>query len=177
MGIEEIKKEILEKAKNLTKSSAKEAERERDSIMKAAEDSIQKLKEKSEKDADYVIEQYRLANIAGVTSAIKKEKLNVEKEIMAEVLAKAQEKLSALNSAARKKHFEKMLKAGKDYSRVFCSKKDVQLIKSKPETADILGGLILENKEGTMRIDMSYDNLLSQAKDETLAEVSRMLFE
>lgn len=41
---------------------------------------------------------------------------------------------------------------------------------------DILGGIILEDKDGEKRIDISYETLLDSIKRDSLSDISKILF-
>jgi len=177
LGIDKIKKDILDNTKNQTKSGLLEAEKEKKAMFDSAHTSVERIKEKLEKEAEFVIEQYRIASIAEVTSSIKKQKLTIEREVISAVFQSAEDKLSKLGSKAREKHLLKLLKGEKEFNTVYCAKKDIPLIKKyKPESMDMLGGVVLENTEGNVRVDLSYESLLTLVKQERLADITKILF-
>ena len=89
-------------------------------------------------------------------------------------------KLDKLSTKQREKHLKNIVEKAKknlDFANVYCSQKDVSAIKKyKPQTKDILGGAILENKDKTVRVDLTYSTLLDKIKKENLMEISKILF-
>jgi V/A-type H+/Na+-transporting ATPase subunit E len=172
MGLEEVKKEILNNARSQAKQLQKEGEKESQAIMASAEAKVAAIKERADKEADFEIEQYRTVSMAEAASITKKKMLS-----FGEVIEQTKDKLEKLSVANRQKHLNTLLKDTTGYAKVYVSKKDVSAVKKqKASEIDILGGAILENSEGNVRLDMSYETLLGQLKQEKLAEVSKMLF-
>ena len=110
----------------------------------------------------------------------KKLYLSFRKEFIDESFSLVHEKLSKLPDSARAAHIKKLLeKAGSeiDVSVVQCNKKDCKFVSNfKVIEADILGGIIAESADGTLRVDYSYETLLAQLKDSLLPELNETLF-
>ncbi len=180
MGIEEVKKEIMSSAKAQAKEILKEGEKERQDILSSAETRVTAIKERLEKETEEAVEKYRLLAVAESTSSAKKQRLSMEKEMIDDVLSKAKEALGRLNQRKREQHLKKILeKAGKEisYGKVYCSKRDLSSIKKgKAVPADIIGGAILENADGSMRVDLSYETILDNLKQEHVSELAKILF-
>ena len=177
MGINEIKKEILDNAKIQAKLILNEAEKEQKEIESAAQARIDEIAQSKAKEAEFEIESYRTVSMAEAYSISKKRKLSLEAEVFEDVLEKAKYKISNLSSKAREAHLSKLLKDTKGFTKVYCSKKDMELIKkSKPQQMELLGGVMLENSEGNIRQDLSYESMLASLKQEKLAEISKILF-
>ena len=180
MGMEEVKKEILDNARNQAKQQIKEAEKERESIIKSAESRVEAIKERIEKQTDSAIEQYKAMTLAEASSIVKKQRLSLEKELINEVFDAARKELAGISSKKREDHLNRLLKnAGKhfSFSKLYCSKKDIALLKKhKPSETDITGGLILEDNSGELRVDLSYETLLSSIKQNDVSSISKALF-
>ena len=64
-----------------------------------------------------------------------------------------------------------------EVAKIYCNKKDLKVLKDfKAEAADITGGLIAENKEGTVRVDYSFDTMLQNIKENELQSINKVLF-
>lgn len=178
MGIEEVKKEILDNARAQAKLLNKEAEAEKKEIMSAAESRVESIKEKLEKETAKSIEQYRAMAFAEANSQVKKTRLALERDLIEEVFSNVKQELLSLPAKKRESHLKSLSSSlGKDFSRLYCSKKDIGTMKKfKPEEIDITGGVVLENSEGNVRLDMSYETLLEGIKQENVAEISKTLF-
>lgn len=178
MGIEEVKKEILDNARAQAKLIMKEAEKERSELLGSAESRIESIKERIEKDAERSISQYRSMTLAESNSIVKKKKLTLERDLIEEVVSLVIAGLDKLPAKKREEHLKKILASqSKEFSKVYCAKKDLPLVKkSKPAEMDIIGGAVLENNEGNVRLDLSYDTMLSSAKEENVSEIVNLLF-
>jgi vacuolar-type H+-ATPase subunit E/Vma4 len=177
MGIEEVKKEILDNARKQAKQILKEAEREREGILKSAESRVDVIKEKLDREAENTIAQYRTMVLAEANSQVKKQRLVLERELVNEVFKQSKEELKKLNIKKREQHLKKILQSKFKFNKVYCSIKDSALLKKyKPLQAEIIGGAILENKEGDIRVDVSYETLLKSIKQDNLAEIAKILF-
>ncbi len=178
MGIEEVRKEIIDNAKNQARQILKEAEKEKQGILASAETRVNAIKERLDKEAEKSVEQYKIMMLAEATSIAKKQRLSLERDVINEVFEKSKEDILSISSKKREQHLTKiMAKAGKEFAKIYCSKKDIALMKKyRPSEADILGGLILENKEGDMRLDLSYETLLEKIKQDNVAEIAKILF-
>jgi vacuolar-type H+-ATPase subunit E/Vma4 len=101
----------------------------------------------------------------------------MEKNIIEEVFGLAEQGLQKLNKKSREDHLKKILHSGFKFSKVYCAKSDVTLVKGhKAEVTEIAGGAILENKDGDIRLDLSYETILSNIKQDNLDEVAKALF-
>jgi V/A-type H+/Na+-transporting ATPase subunit E len=181
MGIEEVRKEIIEDARNKAKQILKEGEAEKKEIFAAAESNIETAKGTIEKDAASIIAQHKSKQMAEVNSAAKKQRLLLEKELIDEVFGTAAGQLDKLSPKQREKHLNKILAfAGKNISglQIHCSEKDAALLKKhKPQISEIRGGAVIEDTEGSTRLDISYEQLLGEIRQEELDKITKILFE
>lgn len=85
-----------------------------------------------------------------------------------------------MNDKRRKEIIEKLITKGKneiDITTVYCNKKDKKHIQNfNCKEIDIMGGVILENEDKSIRIDSSFETLLKNIKDNSLQEIARKLF-
>ena len=64
-----------------------------------------------------------------------------------------------------------------EVAKVYCSKKDAKFVKGfDANPIDIIGGLIAENKERTIRVDSSFDTMLESIKEKELQGINKLLF-
>ncbi len=178
MGLEEVKKEIIEKAKREADAILKDADKEAKEIVTETKDKIEQYK----KDMD-VQQEARIAGLekvysASANAAAKGIILEKKKEIIISAFDEAA-KIIAKQSKSRK-YIEKLLAKAQseiEISTVYCNKQDVSGIagfKAMPE--NISGGVIAENKEGTIKVDLSYDSILADIKAKNLHEIAEILF-
>jgi V/A-type H+-transporting ATPase subunit E len=182
MGLEQVKAEILQKAKKEAVDIAKNAEAE---AAKAAKDTAAELaayvkeKEESFRKAEDVMKRKGLAQMG---LDLKKLLLEAKKDTINHAFDAAKRKLHALPAAKKNEMLESIfMKAKKeiDAAVVYCNPHDAILLKDKGvelKSADLFGGVIAENRDETIRIDLSYETILESIRNENLQEVSAELF-
>lgn len=111
-----------------------------------------------------------------ISSYKKRKSLELETEIISKVFDKVFAELEKISEKKRKEHIDLILKKIKDYPVLYCSSKDSANVK-KAKPVKILGGLVLENKEGSERIDLSYNTMIDNIKKEDISKVYEILFE
>lgn len=176
MGLEEVKKEILGNARSQAKQIIREGEEEKKAILKTVESRLTEVKKELDIEAKKALEQYQARVNAETNSLLKRQKLTLQKDMVQEVFKEVQEKLKELPPKKREALLKKIMSTAK-YNKVYCSKKDMPLLnKYKPQETDVIGGVILENKEGNVRLDLSYETLLKSIEQDNLKEIAQVLF-
>ncbi|HLC74873.1 MAG TPA: V-type ATP synthase subunit E family protein [Candidatus Nanoarchaeia archaeon] len=182
MGIAEVKKQIVEEAQQQAKLVLSDAHAE---VKRIEHQTAQQLKdyEKQLKDnAERMIAAAKRKEIAAAEFEGKRMLLDSKKEMIEKAVANVEKHLSELPQAERKKMLVQLLKCAArelDVKTVYLNKDDVSLVTEKgiDVRADpIEGGMLAENSDGTISIDLSFKTLLEQAKQEHLQQLSEVLF-
>lgn len=180
MGLEAVKEEILNSAKEQANSMIAEARKEANRIAKEAEKRIGEIREKSEAEAKKMLDAIKRQEFASAELENKKMLLEAKKEIIESVFAEARKRLEALDDRKRELMMKRLLEKAKneiEIACIYCNKRDAKFIKGfGVEAANILGGIMVENKEKTVRIDYSFDAMLQGIKESELQNVSKTLF-
>ena len=180
MGLEAIKEEILSNAKEQANSSIAEARKEANRIMKEAERKIEEMKEKSDIEIKKMLDAIKRQELASAELENKKMLLEAKKQIIEGVFIEAKKRLENLDDKKRESHLKKLLERAKndiEIEYVYCNKRDTKFLKGfNVETANIIGGLIAENKERTIRVDYSFETLLQSIKENELQNINKLLF-
>lgn len=179
MGLSEVKHEILAEAQRKAEAQQHEAQQQfKNSVAKALEDYEQKLVQ--EKSAFGIsLEQLEKQEIASAMLEARKNLYETKKQLLQEVYDSAYATLTSLPAAERKILLQRLLEKAKSQlivSTIFLNSHDKNLISDQNSAADIIGGLIAENKEGTIRIDYSLEALFMIIKEKTMADVAKILF-
>lgn len=176
MGLEDVKKEILDNARKQAKKITDEAEKERLEILKSVDKNIEEIKDQFNRNAVKAVDQYKLMSMAESSSIVKKQKLNLEKDLIKEVFDETKTELKNSKGTHREKLLKKLLARTKfNYGKVYCAKQDTKILKNS-DNVDIIGGVILENKDGNVRLDLSYETLLESIKQDNLSEIAKIIF-
>ena len=180
MGLETVKEEIIGSAKSQADALIKEARAEAAKIRKEAEKKTQELEEKSSAEAKKSIETMKKQDLASAELESKKMLLEAKKQLVEDVFSEVEKKLKGLNSKDREGYMKKLLKKAKDdieVASVYCNKKDVKMVEGfDAEPVEILGGLIAENADKTVRVDYSFETMLQSIKENELQSINKLLF-
>lgn len=180
MGLETVKDEILNSAKSQANAMLAEARKESSRIAAEAEKKTEEIKAKSEAETKRIMDTIKRQEMSSAELESKKMLLEAKKQIVEAVFADARKKIESLPDKKREELLKKLLeKAKKDIeiAYVYCSGKDSKFIKGfDVQSADIIGGLIAENSERTIRVDYSFETLLQGIKENELQSISKLLF-
>lgn len=180
MGLETVKEEIIRNAKQQKEALLAEAREETSRIIKDAEKKIAGMKEKSEAETKRAISVIKRQELASAELESKKMLLEAKKELIESVFAEVRKRLESLDAKKREAYINKLLEKAKsdiDVATVYCNKKDIKLVKDyNTDTIDIIGGLIAENKDETVRVDYSFYTMLQNIKENELQSINKVLF-
>ena len=180
MSLEAVKDEILNSAKSQANSMLAEARKEANRIATEAEKKIEEMKSKSESEAKRTMDTIKRQEMSSAELEGKKMLLEAKKQIVEAVFSDSRKKIESLPDKKREELIKKLLeKAKKDIeiAHIYCSSRDAKFIKEfDVQSADIIGGLIAENNERTVRVDYSFETLLQSIKENELQSISKLLF-
>ncbi|MDP3765768.1 MAG: V-type ATP synthase subunit E family protein [Nanoarchaeota archaeon] len=180
MGLETVKEEILNSAKEQSNSLIAEARGEANRIMKESETKIETMKEKSDAETKRMMDMIKTQELASAELENKKMLLEAKKQIIETVFIEAKKSLEGLDDKKRENYLKKLIEKAKneiELMNVYCNKRDSKFLKGfNIETIDVIGGLMTENKEKTIRIDYSFETMLQSIKENELQNINKILF-
>ena len=183
MGLEEVKKEILEKAKSEADRIINEGKKEAEKIMDETSRKIKEYRENVNNDTKKLLDIMERKEIAGAEFDVKKMKLDKKKEMIDRAFSNVVGRLRRIPEKKRETLIRKLIEKAKkeiDVKYVYASKDDRKIIEKIPSVkyreADISGGIIAENEDGSISIDYSYEEILDGIKKENLQEIASKLF-
>src|SRR3989344_4189861 len=172
MGLEEVKEDIIRNAKEQERALAEESKKEIARIVKEAENKVEKTIERSNAEIKKAIEAIKKQELASAELENKKRLLDAKKQLIEKVFAEVNKRLESLDKKKREIYIKKLLEKSKneiEIGHIYCNKKDMEFLKnSNAEAIDIIGGLITENKEKTVRINYSFEAILENIKENEL---------
>lgn len=181
MGVSQIKEELLKNAELESSFARKDAEKQAREILNAAEEKSENMRKQTLENAKKQAEQEHRKMLEAASFETTTSLLKAKKEIMDAAIGKAKAQLFQIPAETRKRHLLSLLeKAKQDISveYVMCNKKDLPFVSGfKTEEAHISGGLIAENKERTMRVDLSYDTLFASVVEENMPKMYAALLD
>jgi V/A-type H+-transporting ATPase subunit E len=183
MGLEELKEEILEKANAFARKLIDEGNWEAGKIAKETDAQVRDLLEKSDLETSKLIESMERKEVSGAEFDAKKAKLDMKKEMVEKAFSNVEASLSEMPEKKREQYIRKLVEKAKkeiEVAFVYAKSDDRKIIEKmsgvKYKPADITGGIIAENKDGSIRVDYSYDEMLDSIKKESMQEIAEKLF-
>lgn len=180
MGLQEVKQEIINKAKKKASAIIKEGNKEAKAIIAHAEDQVNEYKAKMDKDKRKACMGLEKIQIAAANSEAKKLELDAKRDAIESAFVEAKEKILQRGSEKKKAHLLQLLKKAKNelqVETVYCNAKDKQFIgDANVVEGDMEGGIIAENKDETIRVDYRVETLLESIKERELHAIAEILF-
>ena len=180
MGLEELEKEIVENGRKEAERILKEGSDEAAILAEGYKKKEKELKAKAEAGIKTALEQLEKKETSLAEFNSRKALLETKKVLLDGLFAKISARLEKLDEKARAGHISRLIEQAKKRIEVYavhCNKRDKRHIKGfEGFEAEILGGVIAENREKTERIDLSYETLLEQIKEKHLGRIGAMLF-
>ena len=180
MGLDSVKEEVIRNAKEQAGSMLAGARKEAGRIMREAEARAEEMKAKSEAEMKKLTDTIKRQELASSELDSRKIVLDAKKQAIENVVAEARKRLEALDDRSREAYIKKLLDRSKkelDVAYIYCSKKDLKYVK-ETETIimEMLGGIIAENREKTIRVNYSFETQLESVKETELQIISKLLF-
>ncbi|MDI9642556.1 MAG: V-type ATP synthase subunit E [Archaeoglobales archaeon] len=181
--IQEITKKGEEEVKRIENETKREVEKILADAKAEAELILKRAREEAEKDGEALKRQ----EISSLNLELKRVQLSKQKEITEEVFRRLRQKISEMDEKTRKMVLKSLIeKNAKDGMRLYVRKEDEEIVKEILKKVKLqlqlagnisaLGGLILEEPSGDVRVNLTFDELLSSLYDKKLAEVAKILF-
>jgi V/A-type H+/Na+-transporting ATPase subunit E len=185
MAMEEVAKDILDKARGEADQRIRAAETERERILHEADVKIENMRKAEEKELQDNLARMRRQEISSAELEAKKIVLNARKDVLARTFEETLSELSKMKPQEKSALYKKILADGKKVihkPKVFCPEGEADLLAglrgcdSLTEIA-IGPGLILENEDGSVRLDYRFKTILESIWNRELKTISNTLFE
>ncbi|MBI5073169.1 hypothetical protein HZA99_05090 [Candidatus Woesearchaeota archaeon] len=182
MSLEHVKKELKDHAEQeahkLVAQAKELAKKEMDYAHEGVDAFETEIQAALQKELEVLERRYE----AGMKLAAKKVLLEKRKQLLEETFAEAKETIRNLPKAEKTKMLSMLFDRAKKectVGKVYCAKQDTAIVKtfaSQVAEEAMLGGIIVENKEGTMRVDESFDAMMKDIQEKKLQKVAEILF-
>lgn len=184
MGLEQVKKEILDKADEEAERIVEKARKEAEEIMRNAREETEAYRKQAEEDTKKLIEAMERKVVAAAEFEVKKMKLDRKKGIIDQVFADVEKELKGLSEKKREESIKKLLAKAKkdiDVRYVHANGNDKAIVQRIPgviyRDTDIIGGIVAESPDQSFVVDLSYDEILQNVRKAYLQEIAKMLFD
>ncbi|MBI5355781.1 MAG: hypothetical protein HZB68_04990 [Candidatus Aenigmarchaeota archaeon] len=183
MGLEKVVQEIEARARKHSDEIVKNAEHEAHLILNEARERAAKAERETIAAVKKDFEQRRAHETAKAEIEAKKLVLNAQKETLFAVQEKAKLRLEALSDDVNRKILDSLLQdAEKDLQKghIYCLEKDKEFISAfkafSYKGTSKGGGILVENLEQTVRLDLRYPTLLEGVWEKNISEIAKVLF-
>lgn len=183
MALDNVVNEILESAQKEADQILKDAEKEKEATLRQAAEAISSKQKVQQKETEEAIKRLRQQELSSAELEEKRIVLNARKEMLDRTLDEVNSQISELSSAEKTRLYNIILEAGKKEIRepkIYCPIGEAKLLTvkggEKVEEIKMGPGLILESKDGTMRLDYSFKTILEGVWEKELKNISSILF-
>ena len=178
MGLEEILKQVEQTGKEKAASIRKTTVENVQSKMTEATAESESLKSQIELEADRRIEQLRQQEIPAAELEVKRNLLEMQKDILSTTKERVMHKLQKIDSKKLEKIYSNLLDIAPKEGKIFFRKKDestfkkISKLKKGGNIEDI--GFVIE--AGEYRLDYRFKTLVNASWQNNLSMVSEVLF-
>jgi len=180
MGLEVVVKDVLARGEEEANRIRQEGMDEANALIVGAENTARQILEERREQASLQIERRKNREISSANLEVKRSILNTRKELLDKVYNEALEALSALSESEREAIIKRLLESHADSKRVFSNSNDESIVKriSNLEYAGTIlcaGGIVLENEDGTVIHDLTFNTLLGSVRETSLKQLLEIL--
>lgn len=182
MALEQVLEEIQRHAQAEKARLEAEASAARTKALTEAQAAVEEHRKKSLDRASREIFRIQTQEAASTELELKREELQMERELLDRVLHLAQDKLKTLPRERNEAVLKNLLSHyDREGVQVQAAPKDELFVKmaSKLRFGGALqgaGGLVISNADGTVRVDLSYETLMRDLSEKKLKDVHQQIF-
>lgn len=181
MALDAVVESILATSKDKVAQVSAEADQEVARILNEARERAAEIKSRKQTEVGHAVEAVERREISSANLEVKRSELNVHKDLLEQARLKLLEKIQNLPKKENEAMLKKLLEPYnlKDM-KVYSSKRDEAFVSSLAPNyggnLDIMGGAVVESKDGALRYDLTYETLAREVFNNRMKEVSRILF-
>jgi V/A-type H+-transporting ATPase subunit E len=182
MGLEKVIEKIQNEGKDKVAAILQDAEKQAAQMLLTKQTMINDLSIKKRQDLEKQINVMKNQEESSVEIEVKKIRLNAEKDMLNQTY---QECLLSLSALPHDKMIFSLLKKAEielpEAAYVYSNTRDEPIVRSQTKITyrgpiDTLGGIIVENKEQTIKLDFRYETIAEFVWDRSLKEIANQLF-
>jgi V/A-type H+-transporting ATPase subunit E len=188
MGLENVVSDILKSAKADVSAIVAERDSEVSSIIEEAKRTGERITGEKVASAEEEATRIRKQEISGANLEVRRMMLNTRKEILDETQKQTAERIRELDIESL---LRSLIRAHiGDATRVYSSRQDQPIVErlcdelleaklTKLEYAgniDCISGIVLETEDETVRLDYTFDTIISEVSERSMKQISNILF-
>ena len=182
MGLETVIEDVLAQGRSEAEEIHRATVAERERILRDARAEGAKLLAQREQEGRQAAGRLRIQALARAELESKKIVLSAQKELLDQVYSSVLEKLPRLPESEGllrtllQSHAEEWRNG-----KVYCNARDADLVRSIVGknfggTIECVGGVVIDNAEGTRRLDLRFETILADIWRDSIKEVAEVLW-
>ena len=188
MSLDTVVADIQAEAKAQAEEIIAEAEESAEEILAEANAEAEQIHETAEREVEAEIEQERERRLSSGKLEAKQERLEARRDVLGTVRERVEEAIIDLPAEDRESLIRALLTDATeefDEAEVYTRPSDMELLEDILEEyegfelageTDCLGGVVLEGRDGRLRVDNTFDSVLETVWNENLKALSDVLF-
>jgi len=182
MGLEIVVKDIQEGARAEVSRIKTEGDAKASEIINEAKEVQKKTLGDSLAKAEEDLRNLHQQVISSANLEVKRITLNKRKDLLDRVYVQTVEKIKSMPASKKEELLKDIInKYEASGARVYSSKDSEDIVKkltslSYAGNIDSIGGIVLENEDGTVRLDFTYDSILKNVYERSLKQISDILY-
>lgn len=182
MGLDAIVEEIKTRGKAEADRISGETHQEISRIIADAQSQAVKIRSARQESVAKEIERLRQQEMSSANLEVKRAILNARKEVLDKVNETSKESVGKLDDEKNSKLLGLIIKKNeKNNSKIYSMEKDKAEVKKLTKLKyageiNCLGGVIIENDNGTEYLDFRYETILKDVSERSLKQVYDILF-
>jgi V/A-type H+-transporting ATPase subunit E len=184
MALDNVVGQILEGANKEADMLIQEAEKERTSILKQADDQVAAKQKVEQKELEQTLVRMRQQELSSAELEAKRVTLNARKQVLDNTFQSTLKDLNSLGPEDKARIYKKILTKGVatiPNAKVYCPKGDSKYVTGTAgvksiEEKEMEPGLVLESVDGSVSLDYRFKTILEDVWDKELKNVSNILF-
>lgn len=191
MGLEAVVGDIRAKGQKEADAIREETKAEVNGILNASQVQAEKVKLAVEEAVSKQVKHIESQELSAANLVVKRERLNTQKALLDEVYQSALDSVQKLPDSFHREAIKSLLSDAKKQipeGIVHCNARDMKALKeliaqenvfkgySVGNEVEIEGGVMVESKDGTLQLDLSYRTFLNMVWETGLKDASDILF-
>ena len=181
MALDAVVESVLATSKDKVAQVSTEGDQEAARILNEARKRAAEIKSRKEAEVTHATEAIERREISSANLEVKRSELNVHKDLLEKARLGLFEEIKNMPKKDNEALIKKLLEPYnlKDM-KVYSNKKDEAFVSSLAPNyggnLDLIGGVVVESKDGALRYDLTYETLAREIFNNHMKEVSRILF-
>lgn len=184
MTLDNVLNEIHAKGQQDVSKIIQEGQREAEKLLAEAKTKLKNMEDTKQKETNEKIKQLKIQELSIAELDAKKFILNMQKDMLERLRNHVLTKLSELTDEKNQQYLKTLIDRSKkefDKGKIYCNAKDEGFVKKNSPfefggKIDCVGGVLVENEEGSINMDFRYENILDEAWKDVMKDVSKLLF-